>query len=141
MTPPWHTTSTVWPSCVSTRRRTAAPTLNWKPASVSPPGKVTPNGSSSHAPDAEPVDEVVHRHPVAVGTRVVLAEAVVGDDLGTGERLDNDLRGLLGAGEVAGDHQVGHELGVGDPPIAQPFGLLHPQRRQPAAGAVTADHS
>ena len=128
MTPPWHTT----------RHGLAGVSIDDAPDGRTDPELEAGERLATREGDperivlphagAEPVDEVVHGHAVALGAGVVLAEAVVDDDLGTGKRLDDDLGGLPGPLEVARDDQVGDELRVGQPPVAQPFGLLDAQR-------------
>ena len=55
------------------------------------------------------------------------------------QRRRDELRGLDGPREVAGDEHVGLDLARAGQPVGQGLGLLAPERREAAAGPVAAD--
>lgn len=87
-----------------------------------------------------PLDEVAVRHPVALRAGIVFAESLDPFDGQPGERADDDVGGLDGAGVGAGDDHVRSELGVRRPTVTQSFRLQAAEIGQADARAQPTDH-
>ena len=88
---------------------------------------------------AEPFGVLLIRRAVEFGTGVVLAEARIDDHVQPAECGRDDPGGLVGAGDVAGDQQVGFEIGIGGEAIAESFRLQATQIGQAGTRSMTAD--
>ena len=86
------------------------------------------------------VEVGLEAHAVEVRAGIVLPDLRIDGDRQLAERRGDDLGGLDGPGEVAGDQHVGRDLAGAGQPLGQGLGLLAAQRGQPAAGPMAADH-
>ena len=85
-TPPWQHTTIVRPGWAATASRTAWPTRWCSSATVSPPGNVTACGSDSQSGMPWRSMNSSNVSPSQSGPGVVLAPAVVDEDVGAAER-------------------------------------------------------